>query len=82
MAGLASIEVGLIISIWRLRNSMEKFHNKAQVMNEKIEGINWGIQSISETFKRLINGRLKVKGKLPIGPVDVELELNRKDKGA
>lgn len=80
---LIFVEIGLILSIIRLSNQMKKWTMLFKQAEEKIQTISNGIGDIRhvvngiDIFKK---GELNLKGKTPLGEIDVDIKLGDSKK--
>lgn len=79
---LVFVEIGLIISINNLSRQMKKWSILFKQAEEKIQNISYGIGEIRQVvsginlFKK---GELNLKGKTPLGEIDVDIKLGDKE---
>lgn len=74
---LIVVEVGLLIEIRLLTNTLKRMDDKIKKFENRVANIEGGIAVMAERFKEFTSGELKVQGDTPIGKVDVELSLKK-----
>lgn len=80
---LAIIELGLIFAIHRLTKQMKNWSTLFKQAEEKIQSISSGIGDIRQVIKCIDifkKGELNLKGKTPLGEIDVDIKLGDKSK--
>ena len=77
---LGIIEIGLIFSIRSLILSLEKMNDKLQAFDHKLTIIAGLTSSIYDKIKLVSSGEMHIKGNTPVGNVDLDLIIGRKEE--
>lgn len=80
MGSLAVVEIGLIVSIWKLKQTMDKWSYLFTTFDKKFQSIESAIINIYESIKHLDilkKGELRIEGSTPFGAVDLSIDLKR-----
>lgn len=84
MGSLAIIEIAMIVSIFKLRNTLLKINDKVKKFETKVDGVTANIRLVYDLIKPtaqlLENGELEVHGKTPIGDVNLKLNMSKGGK--
>lgn len=79
---LVIVEVGLIVSIHNLSRQMKEWSILFKQAQDKIQNISTGIGDIRQVVSSINlfkKGELNLKGKTPLGEIDVDIKLGDKN---